>query len=242
MRRLPFGHGLLAPSRSGQVNWLAVDSDPDKNGKPLAEPFQPRLEPGMTIDWKSPATIGDTQAVVSDGKLAIYLLGVESKPSPHLAPLAETAIAKPIAGAPALVGQTAYVADVTGALTALGLPKLAHGSEVSMGGRCVWGPAQVGDNLLVSTDDDHLLCFDAKGKQLWSVSLEHGALAGAPLRVDGQYLIASRNGIIWRADAATGKESGKVDVGYPLATGPVMCGQEVLVGGHDGTLYEVRQP
>jgi hypothetical protein len=62
------------------------------------------------------------------------------------------------------------------------------------------------------------------------------------LRVGTQFLLASQNGIVWRAEAATGKELAKVDAGYPLATGPVLCGQKLLVGGHDGTLYEVRQP
>jgi hypothetical protein len=72
--------------------------------------------------------------------------------------------------------------------------------------------------------------------------LEHGPVAGAPLRIGGQLLFASKSGVLWRADAATGKASAKVDAGYPLATGPVLCGQKLLVGGHDGTIYEVRQP
>ena len=100
----------------------------------------------------------------------------------------------------------------------------------------------MGDCVFVATDDDHLLCFDSKGSKIWRVSLDHGPLAGAPLRLGDQFLMASRSGVVWRAEAATGKEKAKVDAGCSLATGPVLCGQKLLIGGHDGTLYEVRQP
>ena len=225
------------PSKGGQVFWI----DPQQ-GEPLAEPFQPRLEPGAELDWTIPAIISDTQAVLADGKTAIYLLGVQDQPKPHLAALAQTAVAKPIAAPLGVLGQTAFVADASGGLTVLGLPALAHGNEVALGGRCIWGPSRVGDNVFVSTDDNHLLCFDSKGNRVWRVALDHGPLAGAPLRLGDHFLLASRSGFVWRAEAATGKELAKVDAGYPLATGPVLCGQKLLIGGHDGTLYEVRQP
>jgi outer membrane protein assembly factor BamB len=236
------GRGLLAPCKSGQVFWL--DPDPNKSGGDLqlAEPFQPRIEPGVDVDWMNPVIVNDTQAVIADGKMSVYLVGVQDQPKPHLAGLAQAALAKPLGAPPAILGQTVFAADTAGGLGVLTMPALAHGNETALGGRCAWGPDRVGDSVLVSTDDGQLLCFDSKGTRMWRVSLEHGPLAGAPLRVGSQLLVASRNGIVWRAEAATGKELATVDTGYPLATGPVLCGQKLLVGGHDGTLYEVRQP
>ena len=70
---------------------------------------------------------------------------------------------------------------------------------------------------------------------IWSVGRH-------PLHVGSQLLLASRTGVIWRPDAATGKELAKVDAGYPLATGPVLCGQNSGWRSPNGTLYEVRQP
>jgi hypothetical protein len=55
-------------------------------------------------------------------------------------------------------------------------------------------------------------------------------------------LLASEKGVVWRLDAATGKESGKRDVGLPLGTGPVLVGDRLLVGSHDGCIFEVKQP
>ena len=72
--------------------------------------------------------------------------------------------------------------------------------------------------------------------------MAYGPLAGAPLAVGDHLLLASRSGVVWRIDAANGKELGKVEVGSPLGAGPTALGDQLLVGGHDGTLYEVRQP
>jgi outer membrane protein assembly factor BamB len=237
-----FGRGLLAPCKAGQVYWL--DPDPKKAGGDLnlAEPFQPRVEPGVEVNWMIPAIASDTQAVLSDGKMSIYFLGVQDKPKSQLAKLAQADMAKPPGAPPAVVGQTVLAVDSAGGLVPLTLPALARGNEAAIGGRCAWGPARVGDNVLVSTDDGQLLCFDSKGTRLWRTALEHGPLAGTPLRVGEHFLLSSRDGVIWRAEAASGKELAKVDAGAPLATGPVLCGQKLLVGGHDGTIYEVRQP
>ena len=141
-----------------------------------------------------------------------------------------------------MLGETVYATDAGKVLVGLGLAETRPREGTPLGGRFAWGPARVGDAVLLATDDNHLLCLDAKGNRRWQTPLEHGPLAGAPLRLGGQYLLASRDGTIWRVDAATGKELGKLDVGCPLATGPVARGGRLLVGGHDGTLYEVRQP
>jgi outer membrane protein assembly factor BamB len=235
------GRGLVVPARDGQVFWIDPLSD-KSTPELLAEPFQPRLEPGAKLDWTMPTVVSDTQVIIADGKMNIYLLGVQDQPKRHLEAIKQTAMAKPITAPIGVLGQTGFVVDSAGALTILELPGLSHGKEIVLGGRCVWGPVRVGDNVLLAGDDNNLHCFDAKGGSVWRVRLEHGPLAGPPLRLGQHFLFASQNGVIWRADAATGKELAKVDTACPLGTGPVLCGQKLLVGGYDGTLYEVRQP
>jgi len=56
------------------------------------------------------------------------------------------------------------------------------------------------------------------------------------------YALAATSGVIWCVDPSTGKELAKVEIGYPLSTGPVQLGRQLLVGGHDGSLYEVETP
>ena len=54
-------------------------------------------------------------------------------------------------------------------------------------------------------------------------------------------LATSRSGILRGVEAGSGKPLGKVDLQAP-GTGQVALRQKLIVGGHDGNLYEVRQP
>ena len=156
----PFGRGLLAPCKAGQVCWL--DCDASKSGDQLAEPFQPRIQPGAEIDWLIPAVVGDTQAVICDGKMSLYLLGVKEQPKSHLAGVGQSALPKPLAVPPVVLGQTVFAVDIAGGLGASpcrGWPAAMRRPLAAVRR----GPARVGDNILVSTDDGQLFCFDAKG-------------------------------------------------------------------------------
>ena len=209
----------------------------------MAEPFQPRIEPGVDIDWMIPATVSDTQAVLYDGKMSVYLLGVQDQPKPHLAGLGQAALAKPLGAPPTVLGQTVFTVDVAGGLGVFALPALAHGNEAALGGRCAWGPGSRRRQrpgihrrrpiALLRLEGNPPVAHPAR---IWPVG-RRSACASAR-----NSSWPRERGVVWRADAATGKELAKVDAGYPLATGPVLCGQKLLVGGHDGTLYEVRQP
>ncbi len=238
------GRGLVVATAGGQV--CLWDSKPDpKTGAPvpLAEPFQPALEVGARIDWITPAVVNDRELVIADGKTNLYHLGIQDDPQPHLAVLAKAPLTKPIVSPLAVLGGMIYATDAGKILAGFSLAKkLNRDVDVPLEGQFAWGPAPVGDAVLLATDDNRLLSMDAKGKRLWQAPLGHGPLAGAPWPLGGQYLLASRDGTISRIDAATGKELGKLDAGSPLATGPVVRGGRVLVAGYDGTLYEVRQP
>ena len=101
----------------------------------------------------------------------------------------------------------------------------------------------MGQCVLLATDDYQLHCFDAAGQRMWHVAMPYGPLAGAPLAVgDRDYLAAAVGGTVWRIDGASGKDLGRVDVGEPLATGPVVLADSIVVGGADGCLHKVKKP
>ncbi|MBU4271955.1 MAG: PQQ-binding-like beta-propeller repeat protein [Planctomycetes bacterium] len=231
------GRGILVADRAGRISLL----DP-QSGDPLAEPFQPRLEPGEKIEWVAPAVVNDKEVVVANGQGKIYRLGIQDQPKPHLAMLAQTTVAKPIISPLAVAGNMVFGADEGNVLGSFDLSKLDRGKELSLDARCAWGPARIGDHVLTATEDNRLFCVNADGKQLWRTELKYGPLAGAPLRLGGNLILVARGGTICRLEAATGKELGKLDVGFPLATGAAPIGQGLIVGGFDGTIYEVRQP
>ena len=94
---------------------------------------------------------------------------------------------------------------------------------------------------MLATDSGQLCCFDASGKALWQTSLRYGPPSGSPLAVGDHYLLAAGS-VVCRVDGKTGKEVSKVDAPGPLATGPVLLGNRLLLGGHDGSLYQVKPP
>lgn len=231
------GGGLLVADRSGQIALI----DP-KSGDDMAKPFMPRLEPGEKIDWMPPAVVDDKSVVLADGQSKLYLLGIKDQPEPNLALLDQTTVAKPIVSAMAAIGGLVYGADSANVLGGFTIPKLDRGKEVSIDARCNWGPKRIGDLILLTTDDDKLLCLDAQANVLWRSELKHGPLAGAPLRVGEHFIVVARSGIIQRLDAASGKEAGQLDAGCPLATGASLLGDNLLIGGFDGAVYKFRQP
>jgi len=240
-RPIGFGDGLLVPCMLGQVFVL----DP-RSGAKLLEPFQPKLSGGSRPNWQPPVGAGDAgghkSVLLSDGRGMIYRLGVKQQPKAHLAALDEVELDARMASGLAVVGKTAFVVDEKNDLRPLALPKLVPGRSQPIGGKCVWGPCSVGGSLVLVNDDDKLLCFDGDGKPSWTIGLIHGLPAGRPLAVDGDFIFASLDGVVWRVEAASGRELAKQETGHPLGAGPVLLGERLLLSGHDGTLYLMDQP
>ena len=234
---LPFAGGLLAPCSDGHV--FLVDLKSSGN---LAKPFEPSLKSLTAWNWSQPAACGEKDALLCDGDQRLYRLHVEGPPDAELMAAAETRYAKTIATPVAVTGKTAYLVDMGGVAVAFELPTLVAGKSQPLSGHPAWGPSRIGSSVLVATDKSRLYCFNDQQQLVWEAALPYGPLAGAPLLADDHYLLASRDGVVWRIAAATGAESGKVDAGCPLATGPVLLGSRLLVGGRDGSIYEVKRP
>ena len=232
-RPVSFAGGLLAPTKGGQVLLL----DP-VSGANRAEPFQPRLESGVSLAWREPAVLGPDDFALTDGRTNLYRVTVKTQPKPYLA-VADTAkTPEPVVAPLAAVRGVVYAADVH-TLTAYELPKLSRGKQWPLSGRPVWGPRRIGQRVLLATDDDQLYCLTADQKLLWRVTMAHGPLAGTPAESGGRYVLASVAGTVWTIDAESGKEASADELGRPLGCGPVAYGGQLLLAGRDGTLYLV---
>jgi outer membrane protein assembly factor BamB len=229
--------GIAVPTQGGAIFLL----DP-QSGKPLAAPFQARLDNGVKPAWQKPAACGKQEFVIADGKATLYHMGVADKPKPHLAALEQVEAASEPGVPVAVLGSTAFVAGPSQTLGVFEVQKLKRLNEHKLSGRPAWGPAAIGSYVLLATDDDQLLCLDGKGEKLWQTALAYGPLAGTPLLVEDGFMLASVSGAIARVDAKAGKELGKVEIGRALASGPVATGGNVFVVGTDGSIYEVKQP
>jgi outer membrane protein assembly factor BamB/TolA-binding protein/predicted nucleic acid-binding protein len=231
------GGGLVAPVQSGAIFLL----DP-QTGKPLAAPFMARVDSGVKPAWQKPAPCGKQEFVIADGKATLYRIGRVDSPKPHLAALDQIEIASDGLSPVAVLGNLAFVAGSGGSLEIIELPKFKRLNEVKLSGHCAWGPAEIGERILLATDDEQLVCIDAKGEKLWQVPLAYGKLAGSPHATSEGFICASVSGIVWRIDGKTGQEIGKVEIGRTLGSGAVKLGERMFVLGSDGSIYEVKQP
>ena len=95
---------------------------------------------------------------------------------------------------------------------------------------------------MLATDSGQLCCFDGtRGRRSGKRRSATARPAGSPLAVGDHYLLAAGS-VVCRVDGKTGKELSKVDAPGPLATGPVLLGNRLLLGGHDGSLYQLKPP
>ncbi|MCO6044705.1 PQQ-binding-like beta-propeller repeat protein [Aeoliella sp. ICT_H6.2] len=234
-RPTALGKGWVAPLSIGQVFVLDADT-----GKPLAAPFQPPLEAGRTVAWRPAAVVDGEQVLVSDGVSKVYLL--EYEPGGALTASAEAKLsATPLASGFVVVGQLAIALADNGQVISYQLPTLDVGESLNTGGRVVWGPYKAGDYALVATSSQ-LMAIDSTGKFVWEVSLKDAQLAGPPLIVDQSVLLAQQDGVVLKLALADGNEQGRVDAGEPIAGGPVLLNNRLVVAGRDAALLVIESP
>jgi outer membrane protein assembly factor BamB len=67
-------------------------------------------------------------------------------------------------------------------------------------------------------------------------------LAGPPLVVGEQVYVASQDGTVLKLSLADGSEQGRIDAGEPIAAGPVLLNNRLVVAAEDSTLLVLETP
>jgi hypothetical protein len=234
------GQGMVAPLAIGQVFLLSA-----ADGSKLAAPFQTMLEPQKTWRYTPAVAVnGDAnQFVIGDGDGMIYLVGLANEPKPHLQGAAKMeAGPQPIESRPAVLGGTVVAVAGSSHLVRFQLPSMQPLGEANLPAPAVWGPYAANDAVLLATANHELLAIGADGKIKWRERFEHGVLSGAPVLTDDSVLLAYRKGTVERRELSDGKPLSSIDVEQPLAAGPVLFMQRLLLVTNDGTLLVVDQP
>lgn len=246
-RPIAFADALLACCTIGQVFLL----DPESGAK-RTEPFQPHLQSGDRLAWREPAVLGPNEFLLADSRSGLHRVGIKQEPTPHLAALATVKTREPIVSSLGVAGNVVYAMDGQKTLSAFDLPELALAQQWPLDGHWVGGPWGVGQSVLVVTYNEKvsdaqqlpykLYCLNGGKKIVWQVDMPSGPPAGPPLALANKFVFASTGGMVWTVEASSGKTLAQIDVGQPLGTGPVLLEDQLLIGGHDGTLYLVKQP
>lgn len=233
------GRGFLAPSAIGQVFYLsAVD------GSRLAGPFQPQVQTQSNMTYQPAGAVGvdGKQFVITDGGKRIFLVGLKDTPQPHLEAVKEADVGpRPITSRVVVVGDTAVSVVGNSRLAKFKLPTLESAGESDLSAPSVWGPYAAEDVALLATADQKLIAIPSAADLRWRVPLEHGPLAGPPLVLGSEVLLAYQQGILERRALADGKVLATKNVEQPLATGPASFLQKLVVAGNDGTILVVDQ-
>jgi hypothetical protein len=231
----------VAAADVGQVFFFNADT-----AAQVAVPFQPELTPGKSYRWLQPAAVGegnDAQLAISDGVEKVYLLSVEPQPQPHLAAVATVDVGpSPLTTPLAAVGDRVVAGTAGGQLAVFALPELTPGEPVDLGGQIVWGPYPAEDGALAALDSDELVAISAEGGIRWRQPLKHGKLGGQPLVADGEAVLLHPEGGVARISLADGAEGAFVELGQPIAAGPITFGTRLLLGAADGTVLVVNRP
>jgi outer membrane protein assembly factor BamB len=252
-----FGDGLLLACQDEMIVLL----DP-RSAKSTVEPFQPRQEAGTRRRWTALAVEGGQRALAADDLGNVFLLAVDSSPSPHLAATKEARLEAPLVSGFAILGSAALAVDDQDRLVTLSLPDLAASPPRALGGHVVWGPRTVGDIALMAIEPGELAACDSQGQELWKTTLALSAeagstnataadqtrprvtLAGPPLATPDGLLVAvtaGNLGAVVALSAEDGSELGRVELQRPLAGGPVVSGDRIVVPGSDGCLYSFER-
>jgi outer membrane protein assembly factor BamB len=120
-------------------------------------------------------------------------------------------------------------------LTSFDPENLTAGVSVDVQGRVTFGPEAVGDDLLLSSTGQGLVCLDADGKPKWTASLT-SELVGAPTQAGDDYLVGLVEGRVLRINAANGKVLKAKLLNEPIRTPVLTFGERVMTTGVDGTL------
>ena len=236
-----WGNAFVAPTKVGQV--YLYDSE---TGEQLGTPFQPQLDVSSSFAWLTPAVYDgseNSQLVVSDGKNMVYLLEQSGSPQPSLGAAAEAAVGgAPLRTRLAVLGDTVYAGTQTRELVRYALPSLEAQEAIGISGKIVWGPFNVGDQLLLTTGSGEMVCVERDEGVIWSQPLSHGQPQGEPLaNAQGVYVTWQQGGLS-RINPLDGSQSELMQLPQPAVTGPVAFGNRLLLASPDGALLILNQP
>ncbi|MHB8970355.1 MAG: outer membrane protein assembly factor BamB family protein [Pirellulaceae bacterium] len=235
---VPFAGGLLVPLKDGTL----VSFDPLSGGQ-RPQAFHPSVAMGMVTQWNPPALMdGGQELIIANTRGLMYRVGLRDQS--QLAELSSRQLDGQLVGPLAAVGAACYgivrsgTADV---VMGFAVADLTTAQQWPLSGRLQWGPQRVGDCVLLATDTE-LVCLDGAQQQRWKTGLPHAPLVGQTLLKDSHVLLATADGFVLRVDPASGNVIAAVDVGEPLAFGPVLYGDRLLVAGQSGVVFVLGIP
>ncbi len=129
-------------------------------------------------------------------------------------------------------------------LIRLALPGLEPSEAAVLEGRCIWGPKQIGVWMILATDAGQYILADSQGQIVANLSSPTERPVGEPVGWEGGIVVACRMGeiVFLRPEGGSWNMDTLVHIKRPLASGPVIVQDRLVVLGEDGTVYALSLP
>jgi hypothetical protein len=237
-----------APVRLGGGLLLALPGRLRVSSRAAGEPPVEDLPAPIGHDepprWVSLAALDETQAVVlsEQGRVARVRFG--TAPVPHLEEITHWDAGSPVDLALGLDAGRLFLIDSTSRLVVLAAGSLEPLAQVVLEASPGSRPRPAGELVLVELKTGRLVAFeiDAKLAKKWDVALDGAVLAGDPLVLGKELVVALSDGRVLWLEAESGAISRTVELSQHLSFGPQAWGESVVVGSLDGTLIVVKGP
>jgi outer membrane protein assembly factor BamB/TolA-binding protein len=210
-------------------------------GSPV-EDYPAPLEKGKKPRWAHLVRIDGDELLAINSLGRLMRIQFRASQVAHLAEVDRLELGRPIDVSPAISAGRFVVADAGGHLKVFNLATMDLLSEVELDAPASNRPWIVNDRLYVETVDHRLICFSMEGKlqQIWTLPLENSPLAGAPLAVGNQIVVARQNGEVWALDPTSGEIQNRLNVGQPASLGSQNIGEFLVLPTIDGSLHRIE--
>ena len=233
------GDQLIVASRQGQV--LRVNP---QTGTIVGTPFLPPVTPGKETEWFEPVVVRNDRLVIGAGRGVFFLLNFEDARS--IVREAELEVDGAVKSGCVAIGNSVYAVvgnDAADELVRLDSTNgLAAAGAFPLSASIAAGPWVVGDLIMMTLENDELVCVDGELNQKWSVNVPNDRFAAAPMSYGDQVALLFRSGKVFLVDPISGAVSNQFDLGQPINHQPLVEGGTAYFGGFDGTIHVTELP
>ncbi|RMF40815.1 MAG: hypothetical protein D6753_10865 [Planctomycetota bacterium] len=92
--------------------------------------------------------------------------------------------------------------------------------------------------MLVQTST-HLVAVGQDCQELWKTPAPEQPLSGGPVDIEGTWVLASRDGRLWKIDPDSGRVLATYDAMQGVAAPPTSRGSDLLLGSDEGAVLTV---
>jgi len=228
--------GIVLPL-PGRLKLISTNTD-----SPKIEDFISPLERQQTSRWKQLALLDQNQLIVLDSEQRLRRIQYRTEPVPHLAEVSSLELPHPVDVRFVVSNGKIILADAGRRLMLINASNLEILADTELKEPATNDVWLIDNKIYLETGRKHLHCFQLGEniQQQWSLPLENGHLAGRPLQIESDLILAAQNGSVLSLNIDNGKVINRLELEQPINLGPRRIGKQIVVPSIDGSLHRIE--